>query len=50
MALEKVDHVCDDILLSLAKGSSYVDMIYQDFAKAFDKVNPWILLHNLETF
>ena len=42
--------VYDDIMSSLSEGSECVDMVYLDFAKAFDKVDHGILLHKLRDF
>ncbi len=43
--------VYDDMMLKLSKHpESCVDMIYLDFAKAFDKVDHGVLLHKLRSF
>ena len=42
--------VYDDILRGLSDGTSCVDMVYLDFAKAFDKGDHGILLHKLNAF
>ena len=39
--------VYDNILESLTQGATCVDMVYLDFAKAFDKVDHGILFHKL---
>ena len=42
--------VYDSILEGLSDGVLCVDMVYLDFAKAFDKVDHGILLHKLKDF
>ena len=43
--------VCDNMMTSLSNNpKSSVDMIYLDYAKAFDKVDHGVLLNKLETF
>ena len=39
--------VYENILESLTQGATSVDMVYLDFAKAFDKVDHGILFHKL---
>ena len=41
--------VYDDVMHML-NGDSIVDMVYLDFAKAFDKVDHGILLHKVKDF
>ena len=41
-------NVFDDIV-HLMSGGNTVDMVYLDFAKAFDKVDHGILLHKIKT-
>ena len=37
--------VFDDVMQILSSGNNTVDMVYLDFAKAFDKVDHGVLLH-----
>ena len=44
--------VFDDVMLLLSSGNNTVDMVYIDFAKAFDKVDKvdhGVLLHKIKT-
>ena len=41
-------NVFDDIMHLMSSGNS-VDMVYLDFAKAFDKVDHGVLLHKIKT-
>ena len=41
-------NVFDDIM-HLMSGGNTVDMVYLDFAKAFDKVDHGVLLHKIKT-
>ena len=39
--------VFDDVMQLLSSGNNTVDMVYLDFAKAFDKVDHRVLLHKI---
>ena len=39
--------VFDDVMQLLSSGNNTVDMVYLDFAKAFDKVDHGVLLHKI---
>ena len=41
--------VFDDVMQLLSSGNNTVDMVYLDFAKAFDKVDHGVLLHKIKT-
>ena len=40
--------VFDDVMQVLNSGNNTVDMVYLDFAKAFEKVDHGVLLHNIK--
>ena len=40
--------VFDDVMQLLNSGNNTVDMVYLDFAKAFDKVDHGVLLHKIK--
>ena len=40
--------VFDDVMQLLSSGNNTVDMVYLDFAKAFDKVDHGVLLHKIK--
>ena len=41
--------VFDDVMQLLSSGNNTVDMVYLDFANAFDKVDHGVLLHKIKT-
>ena len=40
--------IFDDVMQLLNSGNNTVDMVYLDFAKAFDKVDHGVLLHKIK--
>ena len=40
--------VFDDVMQLLSSGNNTVDMVYLDYAKAFDKLDHGVLLHKIK--